>query len=39
MLVLNYKKMHMNEINELTKNQAMKSKDLEVVSSEDSPLF
>jgi hypothetical protein len=29
----------MNEINEVTRNQVMKSKDLQVVSGEDSHVF
>jgi hypothetical protein len=29
MSALNYKRMHVNEINELTRNQAMKSSDLQ----------
>jgi hypothetical protein len=39
MLVLNYKRMNRNEISELTRNQEMKSKDLQVVSGKDSQMF
>jgi hypothetical protein len=35
MSVLNHKRMYKNEINELTRNQVMKDKDLQVVSGED----
>jgi hypothetical protein len=39
MSILNYKRMHRNEINELIGNQVMKSKDLQVVSGEDPQVF